>query len=43
MHELCLKQEDILNPLIVRPVPEGVYEIIAGDRGIIVSSHEKAA
>ena len=27
-----IRQYGILNPLIVRPVPEGVYEIIAGHR-----------
>ena len=28
-----IKQYGILSPLIVRPIPEGVYEIISGHRG----------
>ena len=34
MHLLkdSIKQYGVLNPLIVRPVPDGVYEIISGHR-----------
>jgi len=27
-----IRQYGILNPLIVRPLPEGIYEIISGHR-----------